>query len=309
MSIPILLQIAVNVVLFLGMWALWAKFRKPPKDDPRLSRGLQLLQSKISVLEDLSDKTDLQVNQIIGLLDKKCRELQNKTNEASAEIQRVNQSIEKSLEVSKIFEDRIPHHEIIERQKTRSYVRAAQLAHSGMSVSEIARQVDIPESEIEMIAKVNKERLMFSEENLPAWVGGEKTTPTNNISFQLQDQSMEEGQSTNYAIPDRDESVVFKPLVQQPQSLSRIGEEFRKACQEADEHNNKNVETPAERVIQQLGNSTVSRLRELSTMVKNKIEVVGSTAPGGNRPVKKMVDSSTVRKLEFPKIDLPTPNG
>ena len=43
---------------------MWVKLFKRKQDDPRMSRGLQLLQSKIAVLEDLSDRTELQVKQL-----------------------------------------------------------------------------------------------------------------------------------------------------------------------------------------------------------------------------------------------------
>lgn len=169
MSFWVLAQILLNLLLFAGLAVVWVRLSRPAKDDPRLSKGLQLLQSKISVLEDLSDRTETQVSQLTALLETKCRELQESIAGADRQIARIEQSSQKSLEVAKIFQDRIPHDEIIERQKTIKYVKAARLAHQGLSVAEISAQVDLTTAEIEMIAKVNRDQLQFSEADLPEW--------------------------------------------------------------------------------------------------------------------------------------------
>lgn len=181
MSFWFLLQILINVVLFAVVAVVWVKLSRPQKDDPRMSKGLQLLQSKIAVLEDLSDRTEIQVNQLTAILENKCKELQEKIIFADKQIANIDHSMQKSLEVAKIFQDKIPHEEIIERQSTIKYVKAAKLANQGMSADDIAKEVDLSRGEIEFIAKVNREQLMFSEENLPEWAQQEperKTTDT-----------------------------------------------------------------------------------------------------------------------------------
>jgi hypothetical protein len=134
-----------------------------------MSKGLQLLSSKIAVLEDLNDRTETQVQQMLTLLDQKSRELQSKIALAEQQVQAVRQSMDQSLEVAQIFQDKIPHTEIIERQNSMKYIKAARLAHAGYSVEQIAAQVDLPIGEIEFIAKVNRESLSFREDELPAW--------------------------------------------------------------------------------------------------------------------------------------------
>jgi len=156
-----LLQLLVNIVLFAGVVGVWVRLSRPPKDDPRLSKGLQLLQSKIAVLEDLSDRTETQVNQLTALLEQKVKDIQAKIQASEKQIAKIDQSMEKSKEVAKIFQDRIPHNEILERQNTIKYVKAARLAHQGMNVDEIASQVDLARGQIEFHAKVNREQLMF----------------------------------------------------------------------------------------------------------------------------------------------------
>lgn len=132
MSFWVLLQILVNLVFVAGLVGAWIRLGRPQKDDPRLSKGLQLLQSKIAVLEDLSDRTETQVNQLTALLEQKVKDIQFKIQAADKQIAKIEQSMQKSLEVAKIFQDKIPHTEIIERQNTVKYVKAARLAHQGV---------------------------------------------------------------------------------------------------------------------------------------------------------------------------------
>src|SRR5580692_288023 len=108
------LQIVFDAIIFVAVIASWLRLQRPPKDDPRLSRGLQLLQSKITVLEDLSDRTDAQVKQLSLLLDQKSRYIQDKILQAEHQVLKVDQSMQKSLEVAEIFQDKIPHHEVLE---------------------------------------------------------------------------------------------------------------------------------------------------------------------------------------------------
>lgn len=216
MSFWVLLQVIVNIVLIAAVIGLWIRLQKPAKDDPRLSRGLQLLQSKISVLEDLSDRTETQVNQLTALMEHKVKEIQQQILRADKAIQKIDISMGKSMEVAKIFQDRIPHKEIIERQQTIKYVKAARMAHSGATPEEISREVDLSIGEIEFIAKVNRDQLQFSEEDLPAWAT--------------------EGDSVE-AAPARVEPQLLaksEDILQVPNvnlSLSELGNRFRQAVQ------------------------------------------------------------------------------
>lgn len=164
--------------LFIGFYALtltlavailWIKSSRPAKEDPRLSRGLQLLGSKISVLEDLSDRTEKQAKQLMALLDERAKILQGKILQAHETMNKIDQSMAKSLNVAQIFQDKIPHEEIIERQNTAKFVTAAKMAHQGRSVEDIMNEVDLPRAEVEFISKVNRDELTFSEEHLPEW--------------------------------------------------------------------------------------------------------------------------------------------
>lgn len=172
MSIGAIAQIIFDFFLLSGLVIVWARHRRGDGDDPRMSRSLQLLQSKISILEDLSDRIDEQLTQASTLMEHKRKELDARISEADRTLHTIQQSREKSLEVAKIFQDRIPHAEIIERQRTIEYVKAARLAHQGLELGELVKQVNLPAGEVEFIAKMNREQLQFSLEDLPDWATG-----------------------------------------------------------------------------------------------------------------------------------------
>lgn len=236
MSFWVLVQVLVDLILVAGAAGIWMRFQRPPKDDPRLSKGLQLLQSKIAVLEDLSDRTEVQVQQLTGLMEQKVREIQQQVQNADKQLQKIEQSMQKSLEVAKIFQDRIPHHEILERQNTIKYVKAARLAHQGIDVQEIASQVDLSLGEIEMIAKVNKDQLMFCEESLPEWAqaatepGKMSTKDADVDAFQESRLDMEAPLSRETPM---DLTKAFEVPKADQEALKKLGDAFRQACETA----------------------------------------------------------------------------
>jgi len=195
LSFWVLIQVTIDVLLLAGLGFMAVRMSRPAKDDPRLSRGLQLLQSKISVLEDLSDRTETQVNQLTALMDHKIKEIQNIVLDADKQLQQIRQSMGKSLEVAKIFQDKIPHQEIVERQNTIKYVQAARLAHQGVPAQEIAKTVNLSMGEIEFIAKINRDQLQFSESELPDWAREEVSAPVAPAAVAARTQPIEKSMS------------------------------------------------------------------------------------------------------------------
>ena len=226
MSVLFLVQIIFNIFLGLAIFMMWSKLKRPPKDDPRLSRGLQLLQSKISVLEDLSDRTEVQVRQLTSLLDKKAIMLQNKIHAADEQNRIVEQSMSRSLEVAEIFQDKIPHDEIIERKEKIKYIQAAQMAHQGNSIEDIVLKTGIPRAQVEFISKVNKDELMFDKDQLPAWANTKKSMDI--------DEAIEGNDSLEL-------TEVFENQAPQIdyESLDKIGVSFREACVDFEEEQKK----------------------------------------------------------------------
>lgn len=216
------LQWIILLMTVTGLIALWIRNLRPPKDDSRLSKGLQLLQSKIAVLEDLSDRTDIQVQQLNLLLEKKAKELQDRIIEADRCLQRIDQSALKSKEIARLFEDKIPHKEIIERQNTANYVKAAKLANQGYSVSEICKQVNISPGEVEFISKVNKNQLMFCEESLPDWAKEEPAMAST-------EEPIFENFNTQEQVPQKDLLAEPKSQVDpnRTEELKKLGDRFQ----------------------------------------------------------------------------------
>ena len=239
MSFWVLTQVFEDLILVAGCVGAWIRLQRPQKDDPRLSKGLQLLQSKIAVLEDLSDRTEVQVQQLTTLLEQKVREIQQQVQNSDKQLQKIEQAMQKSLEVAKIFQDRIPHNEIVERQSTIKYVKAARLAHQGMSVQEIAAQVDLSLGEIEMIAQVNKDQLMFCEESLPEWAQA-STEPQAAMMAAAGDADVDAFQESRIDLEtplSREVPVDLTKAFEVPkadqEALKKLGDAFRQACETA----------------------------------------------------------------------------
>jgi len=170
MSILLTLLTIFNIILLAGLsFSLYLKV-KEKKEDQRITKGLQLLQSKISILEDLSDKTDEQVRKLIHTLDQKAVEVRQTLMNTEEQVQRIDDMIQKGIQFSQELKEHTPHDELHGRQKTALYVKAAKLAHQGSSLDEILNEVDLTPAEIQMIIKVNKENLQFSEHHLPNWI-------------------------------------------------------------------------------------------------------------------------------------------
>lgn len=312
MSIWFLVQIIVNLVLLVGIASLWIRLKRPPKDDPRLSRGLQLLQSKISVLEDLSDRTDRQVNQLTQILENKSRQLQSKFFEAEKQVQKLKSSMDRSMEVASIFQDKIPHDEIIERQNTIKQVQAARMANKGYGIEEILAKVDLPREQVEFIAKVNKDELVFDENQLPAWVTSEEERPA-----AIENESLAHDQSDESLL--NIENVDFEIPNQQYESLKKLGAEFKEACKEFEDQQEDSIsiEDSVSYVQEKIQTSEALKkakgftdkvIKGVSEKLNSASEVQVSAAEGAEEPaeVKRVrpVHNVEIQKVEFPKVDI-----
>jgi hypothetical protein len=160
-SIWFLIQIVINIFMLMGIAVALIRAFKNKEDDPRLTQGLRLLQSKISILEDLSDHTENQVKQLMILLDKKLGEVRGTISEMNVHIGEVDRSIEKSKKMAEIIQNEIPHDQIIEKKIENKYIQAAQMAHQGHDVDAIVKAIGLPRGEVELITKVNKKNCIY----------------------------------------------------------------------------------------------------------------------------------------------------
>lgn len=288
MWIALLALGAFNIVLGLAVTIIWVRNLRPPKEDPRLSRGLQLLQSKIAVLEDLSDRTDRQVKQLIQILEERARGLQSKLLQAEEMMGKIDQSVAKSLQVADIFQDKIPHEEIIERKNTSKYVQAAKLAHQGLSVDEICSQVGLPKSEVEFIKKVNKDELMFEPEALPDWLSNEKS----DVNPQMVEK-------------------VFQKTDNDFSNLDRIRQDFKSAvdeerlAQEKVEAIEKRIEEKQKQIVEkakQFKDNVSKKVVETANASKRMAGTAGELAQGATQAAADAA-KPVIKKVRFPKID------
>ncbi len=227
MGITYLILVIFQVVSVAAIATLWVRINKiQNQEDQRLSKGLQLLQSKLAVLEDLSDRTEVQVNQLIAILEGKIKDIQAKLIDADKVIGKIEKNIAKSLEVANIFQDKIPHQEILERQYTKKYVKAAQMAHAGQSVDQISRAIDLTHGEIELIVKLNRDQLQFEASELPEWAK-EELTVDDAPDLDLNIPTIFEAKTeTN---PLRNLETAFEIPQVDNQNLKKLGDQFRSA--------------------------------------------------------------------------------
>tara|TARA_B110001454_G_scaffold219200_1_gene251857 strand:+ start:83105 stop:84160 length:1056 start_codon:yes stop_codon:yes gene_type:complete len=227
-GITYLILIIFQVVSVAAIATLWVRITKiQNQEDQRLSKGLQLLQSKLAVLEDLSDRTEIQVNQLIAILEGKIRDIQEKMIDADKVVSKIERNIAKSLEVANIFQDKIPHQEILERQYTKKYVKAAQMAHSGQSVEQIASVIDLTRGEIELIVKLNRDHLQFEASELPEWAK-EELGDNDTRDLDLNVPTIFEAKTESHN-PLRNLETAFEVPRVDNQNLKKLGDQFRSA--------------------------------------------------------------------------------
>lgn len=207
LSLWVLLQILVNLFFVAGFVFIWARLRREPSEDPRLSRGLQMVSSKIAILEDLSRQTDTQSQQIYALIEQKAKQLLEQIEKSDEQIAKIEFAQQKSLEVAQIFQDKIPHEEIRHREQTMKYIEVARMAHEGKTANEIHEEIGLSLGEIELIMKLNKDNFHLQEAMLPSWTGEKRSD--------LASQTTSE--RNQLAAHDKSE-----------QALKTLGEKFRK---------------------------------------------------------------------------------
>ena len=162
---------------------------KEKKEDLRLAKGLQLLQNKISILQDRSDKTDHQVQKIVQVIDRKSADIQTNMALIDSKTGHVEAALIRATEISKMLTHQNPQGAMADAQKTNLHVQAAKLANKGFSKEQIMGKVDLNPSEIDFIFKVNRDQLQFAEDQLPGWVG-ESATAADTTQAQNLDQNI-----------------------------------------------------------------------------------------------------------------------
>lgn len=222
MTIWGLIQVVINIFLFVGLFVCIVRSPRTSKDDPRLSRGLQLLQSKISVLEDLSDKTDVQFQKIMSVIEQKVLEVQQAVANAERQLFQLQDATAKGIETTRLVQTGLGAEQVIERHTNEVYARAAQLAFEGQSIDEICQKLELSRGEVELIVKFNRDSLR----TVAAQTAGTPAPQKNQDLSHL------------FEVPQFDAS-----------SLNRIGDEFRRVTREAEQEEQTHVEAAQARFL------------------------------------------------------------
>ena len=174
-------------------------------------------------------------------------------------------------------------------------MKAARLAHQGVSVEEIARQVDLSIGEIEFIAKVNRDQLMFCEESLPEWVQEEAAVAESSLS---------DVDDISFMTPlqkeaPQDLSAAFEVPKADQEALKRLGDAFKAACQEVKEK---------EEAAQQTANNISALFNVTQNIAQNFLgekptPAAPTAAPVTSKPVNSNKEA-VIRPVEFRRIDL-----
>ncbi|MFN8945333.1 MAG: hypothetical protein ACK5WZ_12020 [Pseudobdellovibrionaceae bacterium] len=169
MGFWVLVLVIFDILLLFGFILIWGKIIRSKEDDPRLSRGLQMLSSKLAILEDLSQRTDTQVEQVTTLIDRKIQQVSEAIELCEKQMVHIQKAQQKSSDIAQIFQDKIPHQEIIERQTTLKYVQAAKMIQEGKTIDEVQMSIGLSFGEIELIANMDVDYLKNIENQVSQW--------------------------------------------------------------------------------------------------------------------------------------------
>jgi hypothetical protein len=146
-------------IAFIGL--LWSRLKHLIGDEGRLKHGLQILQTKISILEDLGRRVDEQGQQMIQILDYKRNAIESLLAKADSTIQNMeNQTILATTD-SEV---------LLERENAIKFTKAALLANKGVPPREIAQKLGLGLQECELIYSLNSHTLQFNLDELPGWM-------------------------------------------------------------------------------------------------------------------------------------------
>ncbi len=293
---------------------MWARLKRPPQEDPRMSRGLQLLQSKIAIMENLSDKTEGQFQNINKLIERKTEKLQKIVQKSEEQLARLESAMTKSMDVAEIFQDKIPHEEVIQRKKSVKLIMAARMAHAGHSVIEIAQKVSLPKAQIELICKVNKDELVFDQDNLPDWVRqmeGFEKAPSPKVTSQKKETGrtdienfVEDAES--WVSEDHNKIFSGNEMIgtEEIHRMQQMGDEFKALCSDYNQRQ-KQLDLEIENNLAKkmmVGAEKVTHT--LAATAGTVVDRAGEVMETSRDSLKEVAEKSKVKikKVKFPKI-------
>jgi len=157
----VLFQTVLNILFMAFILLLWSRLRHLTGDEGRLKQGLQILQTKIAILEDLGRKVDEQASQLMQVLEHKRLTIESLLDNAN----NVMTQIENKTTLAAVDPETL-----VERENAIKFTKAAILANKGLRPNEIASRLKLGIQEAELIYSLNAQQLQFKLEELPGWM-------------------------------------------------------------------------------------------------------------------------------------------
>lgn len=156
------LTIVVGIVFIFLQYLIWSKTRSNlHQEKSRLTKELNLINAKLAILEDLSQKVDYQRSQLEKMLELKTSQLDELIKTAQETIKELQKQLEQV---------ELDPQELLERQNAIKLVQAALLANKGYPPEKIREITQLGLQECELIYALNKDQLQFDLNTLPSWI-------------------------------------------------------------------------------------------------------------------------------------------
>lgn len=118
---------------------------------------LEIKSSRMSMnkeMEEVLGQFSENVEKIVGQITRKQASLERISRSAEQQTLLLSKSLERGEKMAQFFNNRLPYEEVLEEIQDKKYADARELLSKGMLPQEIARHLNMPESEVSLIAAV-----------------------------------------------------------------------------------------------------------------------------------------------------------
>lgn len=118
---------------------------------------LEIKSSRTSMnkeMEEVLGQFSNNVEKIVGQITRKQASLEKISRVAEQQTLLLSKSLERGEKMAQFFNNRLPYEEVLEEIQDKKYADARELLSRGMMPQEVARYLNMPESEVSLIAAV-----------------------------------------------------------------------------------------------------------------------------------------------------------
>lgn len=105
-------------------------------------------------MEEVLGQFSNNVEKIVGQITRKQSSLEKISRMAEQQTLLLSKSLERGEKMTQFFNNRLPYEEVLEEIQDKKYADARELLSKGMMPQEVARYLNMPESEVSLIAAV-----------------------------------------------------------------------------------------------------------------------------------------------------------